>query len=85
MAFEGRTVMIELRDKDTGEALGSISEEQLQFLIEHLEEESRDDRDYYLNSTTLDALGEKGEPELIDRLRRAMGEREGMEIEWSRA
>jgi hypothetical protein len=85
MAFEGRTVMIELRDKDTGEALGSISEEQLQFLIEHLEEESRDDRDYYLNATTLDALGEKGEPELIDRLRRAMGEREGMEIEWSRA
>jgi hypothetical protein len=83
--FRREDGMIELRDKDTGKALGSISEEQLQFLIEHLEEESRDDRDYYLNATTLDALGEKGEPELIDRLRRAMGEREGMEIEWSRA
>ena len=76
--------MIELRDKDTGRSLGSISEEQLRFLVDRLEEESRDDRDYYLNQTTLDALAKEGDAELIALLRRAMGEREGIEIEWSR-
>lgn len=76
--------MIELRDKDTGKSLGSISEEQLQFLVDRLEEESRDDRDYYLNQTTLDALAETGDAGLIALLRHAMGEREGIEIEWSR-
>ena len=51
--------MVELKDKDTGQALGSITRAQLQFLVDHLEEESHDDRDYYLNTTTLNALAEK--------------------------
>lgn len=77
--------MIELRDKGTGHRLGSVTEEQLRFLIDHLEEESYDDRDYYLNTTTLDALAEKSEDgELIGLLRRALGERGEVEIEWSR-
>jgi hypothetical protein len=77
--------MIELRDKGTGQRLGSVTEEQLRFLIDHLEEESHDDRDYYLNTTTLDALADKsGDGELIIMLRRALGGRGEVEIEWSR-
>ena len=76
--------MAELKDKDTGEPLGSITDEQLQFLVAHLEEESHDDRDYYLNTTTLDALADKSaDTELIVLLRRALGDRTEMEIEWS--
>ena len=76
--------MIELKDKDTGESLGSITEAELRFLVDELEEETSDDRDYYLNATTLDALAEKAtDTGLIERLRRALGDREEMEIEWS--
>ena len=77
--------MIELKNKETGESLGSITEAQLQFLIDHLEEESDEDRDYYLNRTTLDALaGKSTDAGFIDLLRRALGERGEIEIEWSR-
>ena len=76
--------MVELKDKDTGQALGSITKVQLQFLIDQLEEESHDDRDYYLNTTTLDALASKSaDVDLIGLLRRALGDRKEMEIEWT--
>ena len=76
--------MVELKDKDTGKVLGSITEAQLQFLVDHLEEESHDDRDYYLNTTTLDALAAKSsDPGLIGLLRGALGDRTGMEVEWT--
>lgn len=77
--------MIELQDTETGASIGSITEAQLAFLVEHLEEESATDDDYYLNRETLDLLEEKGgDAALITLLRRALGEREEMEIRWSR-
>ena len=78
--------MIELRDKEKGLILGTISEEDLQFLIDHLEEESEDDVDYYINRTTLDMFKEQGAGStLLDLLENALGDREDMEIEWSRS
>jgi processive 1,2-diacylglycerol beta-glucosyltransferase len=78
--------MIEVRDKETGASLGSITEEQLQFLIDQLEEETETDRDYYINQATLDLFAERGiDEELLQRLRKALGQREAMEIEWSRS
>jgi processive 1,2-diacylglycerol beta-glucosyltransferase len=75
--------MIELRDKDTGRSLGTITEEQLRFLLGQLEEESEGDQDYYISVDTLDLFEERGiDPQLLDLLRRALGEREDMEIEW---
>lgn len=77
--------MIELRDKDTKQSLGTITEEQLQFLLDQLEEESSDDHDYYINADTLDLFEElQIDSQLLDLLRRALGDREDMEIEWSR-
>jgi hypothetical protein len=77
--------MIELRDKDSGAAIGTITEEQLKFLVDQLEEESADDKDYYLNTTTLDMLATKEiDPDLLTVLRGALGDREEMEVEWSR-
>jgi processive 1,2-diacylglycerol beta-glucosyltransferase len=77
--------MIELRDKETGRSLGSITEDQLQFLVDQLEEESSTDTDYYLNTATLDMFVDNGiDPQLLALLRGALGNREDMEIEWSR-
>jgi hypothetical protein len=77
--------MIELRDKDTGKSLGMITEAQLQFLADQLEEESGADTDYYLNRDTLERFVEREiDSQLLDLLLAALGDREEMEIEWQR-
>jgi processive 1,2-diacylglycerol beta-glucosyltransferase len=82
----GGVSMIQLRDKQTGALLGSITEEELQFLIDQLEEESSEDRDYYLNRATLETLRNEGASRsLTDLLEKAMGDRDEAEVEWSRS
>jgi hypothetical protein len=77
--------VIELRDKETGDAVGEVTEEQLQFLMDELEEEDAQDVDYFLNRATLEMLAERGmDAELAELLDEALGDREEMEIEWSR-
>jgi hypothetical protein len=77
--------MIELRDKDTGKSLGMITEAQLRFLADQLEEESDTDTDYYLNRDTLERFVEREiDSQLLDLLLAALGDREEMEIEWQR-
>jgi hypothetical protein len=77
--------MVELRDLATGQVIGSITDEQFQFMQDQLEEESGTDTDYYLNKTTIDVFDENGaDPQLIKLLREAIGDRTEMEIQWSR-
>lgn len=76
---------ITLYDNETGAELGAISEQDLNFLIDHLEEETSDDRDYYLRAETLDLLDKAGaSPALSGMLRKALGDREGIEVRWQR-
>jgi processive 1,2-diacylglycerol beta-glucosyltransferase len=76
---------ITLYDNDSDAALGVISENDLQFLIDNLEEETSDDRDYYLRPETVAMLGERqGSPALMELLQAALGDREGIEIRWQR-
>ena len=78
--------MIQLHEKETGVFLGTITDAQLQFLIDQLEEESTDDMDYYIDQATLDLFEEMGaEAALLTLLRQALGTREGIEIVWSTA
>jgi len=78
--------MIQLRDKETGAFVGTITEAQLQFLIDQLEEESTEDRDYYINQATLDLFEQRGaDADLLALLRQALGTREDIEIAWSPA
>jgi processive 1,2-diacylglycerol beta-glucosyltransferase len=78
--------MIQLHDKDTGMWIGTITEDNLQYLIDQLEEESREDKDYYINETTLDILEERGaDKALITLLRGALNGRTEMEIRWSQS
>ena len=83
-------IIFYLFDKDfvsftEGAELGEIGKEQLQFLIDHLEEENPEDQDYWLRAETLELLENRGaDAGLMALLRQAMGEREGFEIRWSR-
>lgn len=78
--------MIRLRDKESGSLLGTISEEELQFLIDNLEEEWDGDTDYYLNRTTVEMLKDSGaDKPLVDLLESALGDREDVEIVWEKA
>jgi processive 1,2-diacylglycerol beta-glucosyltransferase len=78
--------VVQLFDNDTNQTLGTITEEQLQFLADQLEEESADDTDYYITADTLDLLtGAGADAELIRVLRQALGEREGVEVHWVRS
>lgn len=78
--------MVQLFDKQTDAPLGSITDDQLQFMMDRLEEESPRDDDYYLNRTTVDFLESEGaDPAFIETLRRALGDREETEIRWTRS
>lgn len=78
--------MVKLYDKQTGAEVGTLTDDQFQFLVDHLEEESSDDDDYYLNRTTVDVLESEGaDPALIQVLRRALGDREDMDLSWTRS
>ncbi len=73
--------MVELYDKETHTYIGTISHEELQFLIDHLEEENLTDKDYYLNRATLEFLKERGlSSQVAKLLEDAMGDRDEIEI-----
>ena len=75
--------MAQVFDKDTGRSLGTITEDQLQFLIDQMEEESETDQDYYINRDLLNTFKENGiDADLLAMLENALGERDGMEVEW---
>ena len=77
--------MITLFDNESGTRIGQISEAELQFLFKHLEEESLEDRDYYIMGATVDLLESQGaDTQLVGLLRGAIGERDGVEIRWQR-
>ena len=76
--------MIRLYDSESGAPLGEITEEQLDFLVDMLEETEESDQDYYIDEPTIDMLEEDdGDPELIALLRGILGDREGLEVRWS--
>lgn len=78
--------MIRIYDEASGTVHGTISEAQLQALMGQLEEESREDTDYYINQATVDMLEDKKvDPGLVSLLRNALGGREDMDIRWVRA
>ena len=76
--------MITLYDEGTGEAIGEVSNEQFQFLVDQLEEESILDQDYSISLMLLAYFEElNADPALVSLLRTALGDREEMEITWS--
>jgi hypothetical protein len=68
---------------DTGDAIGEISDKQLKFLVEQLEEEHEEDEDYFIDKETLELMSDNGaDPELIALLEKAIGDDDSMDIAW---
>lgn len=68
---------------DTEAVIGVISDAQLRFLVEQLEEEHDEDQDYYIDRDTLELLSDNGiDAELLAMLEKAMGDDDSMDIAW---
>jgi len=68
---------------DTGDEIGEITDKQLAFLVEQLEEEHDEDQDYYIDRETLELMADNGgDPELLAMLEKAIGDDDSMDIAW---
>ena len=73
-----------LRDKETDDVIGRISDDDLQFLIEQLEEESEGDADYWIDENTVVFLEENGaSADLVKLLRAAIDGIDGLDVAWT--
>ncbi|HOJ20227.1 MAG TPA: galactosyldiacylglycerol synthase [Armatimonadota bacterium] len=73
--------MIDLFRSEDDHRIGQISEEALEFLIAHLEEEDSEDTDYYIDRDTLEFLRDQNPPQgLVDILESALDGRDGIEV-----
>jgi len=77
--------MIDLYDIATNQLIGSITEADLQVLVDALEEESLDDHDYYISAATIDVIADgRATEHLVKVLRTALGSKDGVDIRWQR-
>ena len=68
---------------DTGDDIGTISDAQLKFLVEQLEEEHEEDQDYFIDRDTLELMSDNGgDPELLAMLEKAIGHDDSIDIAW---
>jgi hypothetical protein len=76
--------VINLYRVSNDQLIGTISPADRQVLIDVLEEESSEDRDYYIDSATIDLLAAGGASEvMLNMLRLALGTTEGLDIRWA--
>jgi hypothetical protein len=76
--------MIDLYNAATNQLIGSITPADLQVLVDALEEESVDDRDYYITADTIDVIADgRATEHLVGLLRKALGSAEGVDIRWT--
>jgi hypothetical protein len=76
--------VIDLYDTSSNALVGTITEAELEYLREVLEEESLGDTDYYFTADTIDLLTEDGgaTDHLLKVLRDALGKADGVELRW---
>jgi hypothetical protein len=64
------------------EAVGTITEQQLDFLMDNLDEEFEEEEEYFLDADTIDYLKEQGaDSDLVEILEKALaGTEDGVDI-----
>jgi hypothetical protein len=68
---------------DTGDAIGTITDDQLKFLVEQLEEEHEDDKEGFIDRETMELLSDNGaDPELLAVLEKGLADDDEMDISW---
>jgi hypothetical protein len=69
--------------KDSEKLIGTLSDEQLEELVDLLEEEGAEDHDYYIDKDVLAFMEEEGAKEdLLAILRPHITDDDGIEVEW---
>jgi len=77
--------MIDIYDDATNQLVGSITEADLQVLVDALEEESLDDHDYYIDAATIDVVADgRASEHLVKVLRTALGAKDGVDLRWQK-
>jgi hypothetical protein len=78
--------MVKVFNKATDELLGRISEEELSFLQDQLEEEGVADHDYYIRRETIEefAASAGATEHLVTVLKTGLRNDEAVEIRWER-
>ena len=77
--------MIDIYDDATNQLVGSITEADLQVLVDALEEESLEDHDYYIDAATIDVVADgRASEHLVKVLRTALGAKEGVDLRWQK-
>ena len=75
--------MFRLINIENDQEIGVITENQLQFLIDNLEEEGIEDQDYYIDEDTLNFLAENDcDEELLAMLTEALEGRTSIDIRY---
>ncbi|MEO8294382.1 MAG: galactosyldiacylglycerol synthase [Gemmatimonadota bacterium] len=76
--------MIDIFDAESDALIGTITEAELEYLKEVLEEESLDDKDYFFTADTIDLLTEDGQAtdHLLEVLRKGLGTEDSVELRW---
>ncbi len=78
--------MVFIYNKTTDELIGEIGEDDLQFLIDQMEEESMKDKDYSITQMEIAYFSENGaSAKLITLLKKALGGQPEVVILWSRS
>jgi hypothetical protein len=77
--------MPRLYNKQTGALLGMTSDADIDLLVDQLEEEDLADDDYFVDLNTVDILQSAGaSAALLQLLRNAIGNSEGIDIRWEK-
>ena len=73
--------MAKLFNAESGAFLGTVSDDDVQMMIDQLEEEDSGDDDYYIDAATVDLLDEAGgSPSLVELLRAVVGLLGGIDV-----
>ena len=77
--------VVDLFDLQSGMLLGTLGGQQFETIAGHLEQESTDDDDYYVDRATIAMLEEDGaDRAALDLLRHALGTQQGLDVRWER-
>lgn len=77
--------MVYLYNQTTNDLIGEITDEELQFLIDQMEEESIKDQDYAITAMEIAYFSQhEATPHLIELLNEALGDQPEVTILWTR-
>lgn len=77
--------MVYLYNQTTNDLIGEITDDELQFLIDQMEEESTKDQDYAISAMEIAYFSQHGATtHLIELLKQALGDQSEVTILWTR-